>query len=126
MTRVGTTTPDGVLPLGRAVLLVGAMLPSGRDGRADHHGSVAVHPPQGGCHAPGAFLEEVRTIARLKHLSPSTEATYCQIIKRFILFHHKRHPASMGGPEIRAFLTYLAVEGRVAASTQTQALSALI
>jgi integron integrase len=75
---------------------------------------------------PGAFLEEVRTIARLKHLSPSTEATYCQIIKRFILFHHKRHPATMGAAEVRAYLAHLAIEEQVAASTQNVALSALL
>jgi site-specific recombinase XerD len=54
------------------------------------------------------------------------ERAYIDWVKRFILFHHKRHPASMGAPEIRAFLSYLAVEGKVAASTQTQALSALV
>jgi site-specific recombinase XerD len=75
---------------------------------------------------PGALLEEVRTIARLKHLSPSTETTYCQIIKRFILFHHKQHPATMGAAEVRAYLAHLAIEMQVAASTQNVALSALL
>jgi integron integrase len=72
------------------------------------------------------LLDLVRNTIRLKHYSIRTERAYIDWIKRFILFHHKRHPASMGAPEIRAFLTYLAVEGRVAASTQTQALSALV
>jgi integron integrase len=75
---------------------------------------------------PGALLDQVRTIARLKHLSPSTETTYRQIIKRFILFHQKRHPATMGAPEIRAYLTHLAINQQVAASTQNVALSALL
>ena len=72
------------------------------------------------------LLDLVRNTIRLKHYSIRTERAYIDWVKRFILFHHKRHPASMGGPEIRAFLSYLAVEGRVAASTQTQALSALV
>jgi site-specific recombinase XerD len=74
------------------------------------------------------LLDLVRNTIRLKRYSIRTERAYIDIdwVKRFILFHHKRHPASMGAPEIRAFLSYLAVEGRVAASTQTQALSALV
>jgi integron integrase len=72
------------------------------------------------------LLDLVRNKIRLKHHSIRTERAYVDWVKRFILFHHKRHPASMGAPEIRAFLSYLAVEGRVAASTQTQALSALV
>ena len=72
------------------------------------------------------LLDQVRDAIRLRHLSLRTEAAYLGWIRRFILFHHKRHPASMGAPEIRAFLSYLAVEGRVAASTQTQALCALV
>jgi site-specific recombinase XerD len=72
------------------------------------------------------LLDLVRNTIRLKHYSIRTERAYIDWVKRFILFHHKRHPASMGAPEIRAFLSYLAVEGRVAAPTQTQALSALV
>src|SRR2546429_2446947 len=59
-------------------------------------------------------------------MSIRTEKAYVQWAKRFILFHHKRHPADMGAPEIRAFLIHLAVEGQVAASTQNVALQALI
>jgi integron integrase len=55
-----------------------------------------------------------------------TERTYCDWIKRFILYHNKRHPLEMGEPEVTQFLTYLAREGQVAASTQNQALSALL
>jgi integron integrase len=68
----------------------------------------------------------VRTVIRLKHLSIRTEQAYVQTIKRFILFHNKRHPETMGAPEIRAYLAYLAIEGQVAASTQNVALSALL
>jgi integron integrase len=72
------------------------------------------------------LLDLVRNTIRLKHYSIRTERAYIDWIRRFILFHHKRHPASMGAPEISAFLAHLAVEGKVAASTQTQALSAIV
>jgi hypothetical protein len=72
------------------------------------------------------LLDLVRNKIRLKHYSIRTERAYVDWIKRFILFHHKRHPASMGAPEIRTFLSHLAVERKVAASTQSQALSAII
>ncbi len=49
------------------------------------------------------FLDRVRAVARLKHLSLRTEEAYVQYAKRFILFHHKRHPAEMGAEEIRQF-----------------------
>lgn len=72
------------------------------------------------------LLDVVRDAIRLKHYSIRTEEAYVNWIRRFILFHDKRHPKDMGGPEIEAFLTHLAVEGHVAASTQNQALSALL
>lgn len=75
---------------------------------------------------PKKLLEQVRDVIRLKHYAYRTEATYVQWIRRYILFHHKRHPIEMGKVEIEAFLTHLAVQGQVAASTQNQALSALL
>lgn len=72
------------------------------------------------------LLDQVRDIIRLKHYSIRTERAYIDWIKRFILFHHKRHPNEMGAPEVQAFLTHLAVVKNVAASTQQQALSALL
>ena len=72
------------------------------------------------------FLDLCREVLRLKHYSLRTEQAYCSWIKRYILFHHKRHPSEMGESEIRAFLADLAVNGNVAASTQTVALSALL
>ncbi|MDP1605317.1 MAG: integron integrase [Rhodocyclaceae bacterium] len=63
---------------------------------------------------------------RVKHYSIRTETQYVHWIKRFILFHDKRHPREMGAPEVEAFLTDLAVVGGVSASTQNQALSALL
>jgi integrase len=68
----------------------------------------------------------VHSVARLRHLSLGTERAYSGWVRRFILFHKKRHPEEMGAGEIRQFLSYLAVEGRVAASTQNVALCALL
>ncbi len=72
------------------------------------------------------LLDQVRNLIRLKHYSIRTEKAYVSWIKRFILFHKKRHPKDMGREEIEAFLTHLAVNGKVAASTQNQAFSALL
>ena len=75
---------------------------------------------------PPRLLERVRWHLRVKHYSLRTERAYIDWIRRFILFHGKRHPNEMGEGEISAFLTSLAVEDHVAASTQNQALSALL
>ncbi|HUO43419.1 MAG TPA: integron integrase [Burkholderiales bacterium] len=72
------------------------------------------------------LLTQVRNKVRALHYSRRTEDTYADWIKRFILFHGKRHPASLGGPEVEAFLTDLAVRGEVSASTQNQAKSAIL
>jgi len=72
------------------------------------------------------LLDRVREANRLRHGSRSTEKSYVAWIRRYILFHGKRHPAEMGAPEVAQFLSSLAVEGKVAASTQNQALSALL
>ena len=71
------------------------------------------------------FLTQVRDAIRVRHYSIRTEKAYVDWIKRFILFHNKRHPKEMGETEGGAFLTHLAVDGKVAASTQNQALNAL-
>jgi integron integrase len=75
---------------------------------------------------PRKLLDQVRDVIRLKHYSYRTEETYVQWIRRYILFHNKRHPKDMGVPEIEAFLTHLAVVGQVAANTQNQALNAIV
>ena len=67
-----------------------------------------------------------RVMLRLRHYSPRTEEAYLGWIKRYVLFHHRRHPRTMGAPEMTAFLSSLASEGRVAAATQSQALAALL
>jgi integron integrase len=72
------------------------------------------------------LLDQVRAVARAKHLSNRTEDTYHNFIKRFILFHNKRHPNEMGAAEITEFLTDLAVNGKVSASTQNQAFFSLL
>jgi integrase len=75
---------------------------------------------------PKKLLDQVRDAIRLKHYAYRTEETYVQWIRRFILFHDKRHPKDRGSAEIEAFLTHLAVHDQVAASTQNQALNALL
>jgi hypothetical protein len=75
---------------------------------------------------PPRLFDQVRDRLRVKHYSLRTEQTYLQWIKRFILFHGKRHPRDMGAPEVEAFLSDLATHKNVAASTQNQALSALL
>ena len=75
---------------------------------------------------PRKLLEQVSDLLRVKHYSYRTEQTYIQWIRRYILFHNKTHPKDMGSSEIEAFLTHLAVQEQVAASTQNQALSAIL
>jgi integron integrase len=77
-------------------------------------------------HRPKKLLDQVRDAIRLRHYSIRTEESYVTWITRFILFHNKRHPNQMASAEIETFLTYLAVDQKVAASTQNQALSALL
>ena len=72
------------------------------------------------------LLDQVRSLIRLKHYSIRTEQAYLHWIRQFILFHNKRHPSEMAEPEITAFLSYLATAKNVSASTQNQALSAIL
>ncbi len=72
------------------------------------------------------LMQQLRDKIRVKHYSIRTETAYLDWNKRFILFHNKRHPKTMGAKEVEQFLTYLAVENRVASSTQNQALSAIL
>jgi len=76
--------------------------------------------------SPPKLLEQLRIALRLRHYSPRTEEAYRSWVKRFILFHGKRHPRELREAEVSAFLSHLAVDGHVAAATQTQALSALL
>jgi integron integrase len=72
------------------------------------------------------LLDRVRAAARLRHYSRRTEAAYVAWVRRYVVFHGKRHPRELGATEVTQFLSALAVEGRVAASTQNQALGALL
>jgi integron integrase len=86
------------------------------------------HPAHGG-RPPGSrprLLDQVRRAVRVKHYSRRTETAYVNWIRRFILFHEKRHPSGMGELEVSSFLSWLATDGRVSASTQNQALSAIL
>jgi integron integrase len=102
-------------------------------------GHYAPRPAAGDRRAPSAgreigppeppkprLLDRVRQAIGTRHYSRRTEKAYVHWIKRYILYHDKRHPAEMGAAEVAAFLTSLAVQGKVAASTQNQALSALL
>jgi integron integrase len=75
---------------------------------------------------PAKLLDRMREALRVRHYAIRTEDCYVDWARRFILFHGKRHPTEMAAPEINAFLTDLAVRGKVTASTQTQALCALL
>ncbi|QOC22586.1 integron integrase [Wenzhouxiangella sp. AB-CW3] len=72
------------------------------------------------------FLDRVREAIRVRHYSIRTEQAYVAWTRRFILFHNKRHPETMGEAEVRSFLTHLAVRRNVAVNTQNQALNALV
>jgi integron integrase len=76
--------------------------------------------------AQPSLLEQVRACIRLRHYSIRTEEAYVNVIRRFILYHKKRHPREMGQNEIRQYLSHLATDEHVAASTQNQALAALL
>jgi len=75
---------------------------------------------------PRRLLDRVRDELALGHYSPRTGEAYVAWIRRFILFHDRRHPSDMGAPEVAAFLSSLACERRVSASTQSQALAAIL
>ncbi|WP_146395918.1 integron integrase [Pseudobythopirellula maris] len=86
--------------------------------RAPEAGAIIAQPPR--------LLDAVREALRAKHYAYRSEQAYVYWARRYILFHDKRHPREMGGPEIERFLTHLAVQQNVSASTQTQALCALL
>ncbi|MBN2357718.1 phage integrase N-terminal SAM-like domain-containing protein [candidate division KSB1 bacterium] len=85
--------------------------------RADNRNDsppISTHPP------PPGLLDRIREVLRRKHYSYKTEQAYLFWIKRFVLFHHKRHPQEMGAEEVQQFLTHLAVTENVSASTQNR------
>ena len=76
--------------------------------------------------SPSPFLESIRHVLRTKHYSIQTEKAYLTWVKRFILYHNKRHPEDMGEQEVSQFLSYLAVKREVTASTQNLALCSIV
>src|SRR5918995_3183774 len=75
---------------------------------------------------PLSLFELVRDRIRTRHLSYRTEKTYLYWIRRFVWFHNHKHPRELGGPDVESFLTSLAVNNKVSASTQNQALAAVL
>jgi len=90
---------------------------------AQQTGSVVSFPDVG---SRPKLLDRVRHAIRTRHCSPRTEEAYVHWIRRYIVFHEKKHSSTLGAPDISRFLTWLAVERHVSASTQNQALSALL
>ncbi len=88
-------------------------------------GPGAPRPP-GEASAKPKLLARMRIAIRARHYSRSTEKTYVNWVKRFVYYHNTRHPDTMGAPEVTAFLSSLATQGHVSASTQNQALSAIL
>src|SRR5262245_41086633 len=72
------------------------------------------------------LLDQVREAIRLRHYSYRTEQQYVAWIRRFVVFHGRRHPRDLGGPEVEAFLTHLAIDRNVASATQAQALAGIL
>ena len=89
------------------------------------HDNGKPEPTHGAAPRPRLF-ESLKAAVETRHYSRRTQEAYLHWIKRFIVFTGKRHPRELGAPEITAFLSHLAVEGRVAAATQNQALAALL
>jgi integron integrase len=87
--------------------------------------SRAPEPPGGAARKP-RLLDRVRIAVRTLHYSPRTEAAYVYWVRRYVFHHRLRHPAEMGADEVRAFVSHLAVNQHVSASTQNQALCALV
>ena len=85
-----------------------------------------VGSPAGGDPGPPRLLDRLRQTLRTRHYSPRTEKAYVSWIRRFVLFHDKRHPLEMGRVEVERFLTHLAIQQNVSASTQNQAFSAVL
>jgi hypothetical protein len=93
---------------------------------ADAPAALAPAGPRAAADPIAALLDQAREALRVKHYAIRTEQAYLDWIKRFIRYHANRHPRELGGAEVAAFLTYLAVDQHVAASTQNQALAALL
>lgn len=111
------------LPLGKV-----AYSPSKNHGRSARAAGLLLRDsqPPPSSSPPPKLLDQVRAMIRAKHFSPRTEEAYVGWIKRFVRFHGLRRPREMGAPQVKEFLTLLAVQERVAAATQNQALCAIV
>ena len=87
---------------------------------------MTMSTPLGGPAKPSRLMDRLRLAMRARHYSPRTETAYLSWVRRFILFHGKRHPTALGAADVNAYLAYLASSKGVSASTQNQALSALL
>lgn len=114
----------GVVKQLRSKLGIMGVIPHLRDNTHNYRAFAAtrvMEAPQ-----PPKLLDRVRQTARFRHLSRKTEKSYLYYIRDFILFHQKRHPQDMGASEVRDYLSHLATDQQIAASTQNVALSALL
>ena len=117
-----TSQSRGVIPFHRPE-------PGHANGNLAGPPSVAVRNPTASIRPVTAgprLLDRVRAALRLRHMSPRTEEAYIGWIRRFIVFHGRRHPDELGESDVTAFLSHLATNVHVAASTQNQALAALL
>jgi integron integrase len=89
-------------------------------------GGMTAPTPESGGETKPRLLDRARATMRVRHYSLRTEECYVMWMRRYILFHHKRHPLELGGGHIEEFLTHLAVKDHVSASTQNQAFHALL
>ncbi len=117
--RADVCGPSGNGPALRAVPLPGppkkaSLAPSSSRAGAATPSPLAASPPA--THQP-KLLDRLREALHARHYSRRTEQCYCHWVKRFIFFHHVRHPAQMAEPEINAFLTHLALKEKISAST---------
>lgn len=131
--ELSSAGPDREQHQPRAPVCADALQPSPAAHRTPPLGSIATPPrtarkrgPPAQATRPPKLLDQIREALRARYYSRRTEQCYCRQVKRFIFFHHVRHPREMAEPEINAFLTHLAVKEKVSASTQHQALSALL
>ncbi|WP_437810120.1 site-specific integrase [Sorangium sp. So ce1078] len=95
-------------------------------GTAPAESAAMPRTPEAPTARPPRLLERVREAIRTRRYSPRTEEAYCAWIRRFILFHDRRHPRDLGLAHVEAFLTHLATDQHVSASTQNQALAAIL
>lgn len=97
-----------------------------RHGAGFQQGATLWGPTTASSPQPPRLLEQVRLACQRRHYSPRTAEAYVYWVRQYVLFHGKRHPRELGAKELEAYLNHLAAERRVSASTQSQALNALV